>query len=76
MLSNKNYIFYISPNNEIYITNEFEPISQFLRIEIAKDLNMLDKYDWRKNDFNKNIILTIKNINGYFDNKNNKGSDK
>lgn len=70
MLSNKNYIFYISPNNETYITNEFEPISQFMRIEIAKDLNMLDKYDWRKNDFNKNIILTIKNINGYFDNKN------
>lgn len=48
MLSNKNYIFYISPKNEIYITNEFEPISQFMRIEIAKDLNLVDKYDWKK----------------------------
>lgn len=65
MLSNKNYIFYISPKDEIYITNEFEPISQFMRIEIAKDLNMVNKYDWRKNDFNDNIILTINNINDY-----------
>ena len=75
MLSNKNYIFYISPKNEIYITNEFEPISQFMRIEIAKDLNLVDKYDWRKNDFNDNIILTINKLNDYFDNKTNKGSD-
>ena len=76
MLSNKNYIFYISPKNEIYMTNEFEPISQFMRIEIAKDLNLVDKYDWRKNDFNDNIILTINKLNDYFDNKTNKGSDK
>ena len=73
-LSNKNYIFYISPKNEIYITNEFEPISQFMRIEIAKDLNMLDKYDWRKNNFDDNIILTIEKIKEYFNNK--KGSEK
>lgn len=64
--SDKNYIFYITPNNDIYITNEFESISQFMRIEIAKDLNLLDKYDWRKNDFNDNINLTINKINGYF----------
>lgn len=65
MLSNKNYIFYISLKDEIYITNEFEPISQFMRIEIAKDLNIVNKYDWRKNDFNDNIISTINNINDY-----------
>ena len=74
--SNKNYIFYISPQNDIYITNEFESVSQFMRIEIAKDLNLVDKYDWRKNDFHENIILTINKINNYFDNKTNKGSDK
>lgn len=76
MFSNKNYIFYISPNDDIYITKEFAPISQFMRIEIAKDLNLIDKYDWRKNDFNDNIISTINKINNYFDNKLNKGSDK
>lgn len=76
IVSNKNYIFYISPNNDIYITNEFEPVSQFMRIEIAKDLNLVDKYDWRKNDFYDNIILTINKINNYFDSKTNKGSEK
>lgn len=72
----KNYIFYISPKNETYITNEFEPISQLMRIEIAKDLDLVNKYDWRKNDFNDNIVLTINQLNDYFDNKSNKGSDK
>ena len=56
---NKNYIFYINPNNEIYVTYNFEPVSQIMRIEIAKDLNLLDKYDWRKNNFDDNITLTI-----------------
>lgn len=60
---NKNYIFYINPNNEIYVTYNFEPVSQIMRIEIAKDLNLLDKYDWRKNNFDDNIILTINKIN-------------
>ena len=45
-----------------------------MRIEIAKDLNLVDKYDWRKNDFNDNIILTINKINNYFDNETNKGT--
>ena len=76
MLSNKNYIFYISPKNEIYITNEFKPISQLMRIEIANDLNLIDKYDWRKNEFCDNIILTINKTNYYFENKIKKGSDK
>lgn len=46
MFSKKNYIFYISPNNNIYITNEFETVSQLMRIEIAKELKLLDKFDW------------------------------
>lgn len=63
---NKNYIFYISPNNSIYVTNTFESISQIMRIEIAKDLNINDKYDWRKNKFENNIIITINKIDDYF----------
>lgn len=61
ILDETKYFYITSPNNDIYITHEFEPISQFMRIEIAKDLNLLDKYDWRKNDFKDNIILTIRN---------------
>lgn len=66
---NHNYIFYINQNNEMYITYNFKPISQLMRIEIAKDLNLLNKYDWRKNNFDNNIILTINNIKNYFNNK-------
>lgn len=76
MHSNRNYIFYVSSNNVAYITNEFEPVSQFMRIEIAKDVKLIDKYDWRKNDFADNIILTISSINDYFNNQTNKGSEK
>ena len=65
----QNYIMYINPENVCYISYNFEPISQFMRIEIAKDLNILDKYDWRENDFNDNIIITINKINNYLDNK-------
>ena len=75
-LLNKNYIFYISPNDDMYITNKFQSVSQLMRIEIANDLNLIDKYDWRKNEFCDNIILTINKINYYFENKINKGSDK
>lgn len=68
----KNYIFYLSPNNNFYLTNEFEPISQFMRVEIAKNLNLLNEYDWRKNKFENNIILTINDINNYFNHEKNK----
>lgn len=72
--SKNNYIFYINTNGKKYITYKFEPISQFMRIEIAKDLNLLDKYDWHKYKFDDNILLTINKINDYFK-KINKGSD-
>ena len=68
-----NYIFYINPNGEEYITYDFEPISQIMRIEIAKDLNLVDKYDWDKNRFDDNIALTINKIKDYLYNE--KGSD-
>jgi len=56
---NTNYIFYISNNNQEYVSYTFEPISQLMRIYIAKDLNLLQKYDWRKEKFENNIIKTI-----------------
>ena len=59
----KNYIFYISPNNKIYITYNFEPISQLMRIFIAKDLGMEAKFNWRIEPFYENINSTIKKIN-------------
>lgn len=65
-----NYIFYINPNGKKYITYQFDPISQFMRVEISKDLNLFNKYDWHKNSFDENIILTINDINEYLYNKN------
>ena len=59
---NKNYIFYIYPTNQTYITYDFEPISQLMRIMIAKDLGFEDKYNWRKEFFLENIVSTINNI--------------
>ena len=64
IIKNKNYIFYIGPNNEFYISYEFISISQCMRIEIAKDLKIDDKYDWRKYKFNDNAISTIEKIGG------------
>lgn len=58
--NDKPYIFYINPVGSQYITYEFEAISQMMRIFIAEDLNIQDKYDWRKYAFNENIIKTIK----------------
>lgn len=69
MHSNRNYIFYVSSSNYAYVTNDFEPVSQFMRTEIAKDLKLIDKYDWRKNEFDDNIILTTNKINDYFNNQ-------
>ena len=56
---NKNYIFYINPQNTNYITFKFKPISQMMRILIAKDLNIEHKYDWTKDIFMENIEKTI-----------------
>ena len=71
MNSSKNYIFYINPNNEIYITNMFKPIRQIMRIEIANDINMPYEYDWCQSRFEDNINFTINKIK----NCKNKGSD-
>ena len=59
---NKNYLFYISPNGKKYLTYNFKAISQLMRILIAEDLNMKEKYNWKKESFKENIILTINDI--------------
>lgn len=60
-----NYLFYIGPKNQMYISQKFDSISQIMRIEIAKDLGDENIYDWRKNDFKNNMISTIKAIKNY-----------
>ena len=57
---NQNYISYISPNSDFYITYNFKPISQQMRIFIANDLNLSNEYNWRTSNFENNIIKTIK----------------
>jgi len=58
----RNYIMYINEEGNIYVTYNFEPISQMMRRLIAKDLNCEDKYDWRINPFMDNIKLTINKL--------------
>ena len=60
LTKDKNYIMYINHNNTYYLTNNFEPISQIMRILIAKELGYEDKFDWKKDMFIDNIIATIK----------------
>lgn len=61
--TNKNYIKYIY-NNIIYITYNFPSVSQLMRILIAEELNYKDKFDWKKERFDENIISTIERIKG------------
>ena len=60
LTKDKNYIMYINHNNTYYLSNNFEPISQIMRILIAKELGYEDKFDWKKDMFIENIIDTIK----------------
>lgn len=62
ILSNKNYIFYISENGEKYITYNFEEKSQLMRILIAKDLGYINKYNWKNDAFLNNVEKTINKI--------------
>lgn len=73
ILSNKNYIFYISNNGKNYITYDYKSTSQLMRILIAKDLGYESKYNWKKNEFLDNIEKTIKKIR---DDKMNKIEEK
>lgn len=56
----KNYIFYINPNNSYYMSYKIHFKSQLMRTFIAEDLNMKNKYNWKKYPFTSNIIKTIK----------------
>lgn len=59
---NINYIKYINENNNIYVSYNFPPISQLIRILIAKELGLENKYDWKTEIFQNNIELTIKKL--------------
>lgn len=58
-IKTNNYIYYKSPNGEDYITYDFEPISQMMRLLVATELGMKDRYDWHKYLFEENIHKTI-----------------
>ena len=55
ILAYHNYIKYIN-DNKIYITYNFPSVSQLMRILIAEELNYKDKFDWKKERFDENII--------------------
>lgn len=55
----KNYISYISPNFKFYMSYNFKPTSQLMRIFIADDLNIPKNYNWKTSNFDNNILSTI-----------------
>lgn len=57
-----NYIYYKNDNGIDYVSYDFEPISQLMRLFVAKDLKIEDKYNWRTNMFEENIEKTINNF--------------
>ena len=59
----RNYVKYINGEN-IYVSYDFPLISQFMRILIAKEVGISNKFDWRKERFDSNIISTIRRIKG------------
>ena len=60
--NDKSYIMYISPSNKTYISYDFNCKSQLMRYYIAKDLNLVNMYDWKNYSFEENIKSTIKKI--------------
>ena len=60
--NNKNYISYISNTLDFYITYDFQPVSQQMRIYIAEDLGITNNFNWRQDNFEENIVRTINNF--------------
>ena len=58
-IKNQNYIFYENAQGENFITYNYQPIRQIMRIQIAKDLGIEEKYNWRQYPFYDNIRKTI-----------------
>lgn len=58
----QNYIFYISNNGKCYITIDFPSISQLMRIKIAEEIGIKDKYNWKTDKFMDNIKITLENF--------------
>ena len=47
------------------MTNHFPPISQLMRLIVAKELNIENQYEWQKSRFDEKIEQTILDINTY-----------
>ena len=58
----KNYIFYRNPFGKDYISYNKKTMRQAMRIFIAKDLGIEEKYNWRQYPFYENIKSTLEKI--------------
>lgn len=61
-LEKGSYIYYLSPLNIEYITNNYNYQSQLMRFLLAKDLNVVGKYNWRENPLLDNVKKTIDDL--------------
>ena len=55
----QNYIFYQNSLGERFVTYEYKPVRQMMRLLIAKDLEIEEKYNWREYPFHENIKKTL-----------------
>lgn len=63
--TDRSYIFYLSFNNNLYVTYDYQPISQLVRICIARDMGLVEEYNWTLYDYQENVLNTIKKISYY-----------
>jgi len=63
-LSGENYFYYENQKGEMYIKNlqDRKDLRQFFRIQVAKDLGMPDKWQWRENFFIDKIEKTVNDL--------------
>ncbi len=54
------YLYMQCPSGEEYVTSDLNIPSQFFRRVIAKELNIEEHYDWKKNFGKENIDKTLK----------------
>lgn len=61
------YLFYETPKGEKYLFDAFVIPSQYLRQLLAVELNLRDKWDWRRHIGKDKVIATLKKLSFWYD---------
>ena len=60
-LRDENYFYYENQKNEMYVKNLYDrkDLRQYFRIQVAKEIGIEDKWQWREHKFFDNIEKTV-----------------